>query len=52
MHYILAGKHEMKRTLGKPRHSWHYNIKVDVRETRRDLVDWIQLGTGPNGRFF
>jgi hypothetical protein len=29
---ILVGKPEGKRPLGKPRHRWEDNIKVDLRE--------------------
>jgi hypothetical protein len=28
---ILAGKPEGKRLLGRPRHKWEYNIKIDLR---------------------
>jgi hypothetical protein len=28
---ILVGKPEEKRPLGRPRHWWEYNIKIDVR---------------------
>jgi hypothetical protein len=30
---ILVGKPEEKRPLGRPRHRWVYNIKIDLRET-------------------
>jgi hypothetical protein len=29
---ILIGKPEGKRTLGRPRHRWVNNIKIDLRE--------------------
>jgi hypothetical protein len=29
---ILVGKPEGKRTLGKSRHKWEYNIKIDLRK--------------------
>jgi hypothetical protein len=29
---ILAGKPEGKRALGRPRHRWEDNIKMDLRE--------------------
>jgi hypothetical protein len=29
---ILAGKPEVKRSLGRPRHRWVDNIKIDLRE--------------------
>jgi hypothetical protein len=30
---ILVGKLEWKRPLGKSRHRWQDNIKIDLRET-------------------
>jgi hypothetical protein len=29
--------------LGRPRHRWEDNIKVDLREIEIDGVNWIQL---------
>jgi hypothetical protein len=40
---ILAGKPEGKRPLGRPRHRWMDNIKMDLREIRCDYMDWIDL---------
>jgi hypothetical protein len=40
---ILAGKPEGKRPLGRPRHRWVDNIKMDLREIGWDGVDWIDL---------
>jgi hypothetical protein len=40
---ILVGKPDGKRPLGRPRHRWVYNIKMDVREIRRDVMDGIYL---------
>jgi hypothetical protein len=40
---ILVGKPEVKRPLGRPRRRWVDNIKMDLRETRWDGVDWIDL---------
>jgi hypothetical protein len=41
---ILMGKKEGKRPLGRPRHSWKYNIKIDVREKeKKDRVVWTGL---------
>jgi hypothetical protein len=39
---ILVGKPEGKRPLGRPRHRWVDNIKMDLRE-RKDGMDWIDL---------
>jgi hypothetical protein len=38
---ILVGEPEGKRPLGRPRHRWVDNIKMDLREIGWDGVDWI-----------
>jgi hypothetical protein len=40
---ILVGKPEGKRPLGRPRHRWVDNIKMDLRQIRWDGVDWIDM---------
>jgi hypothetical protein len=40
---ILVGKPEEKRPLGRPRHRWVNNIKIDLREVGWDGMDWIDL---------
>jgi hypothetical protein len=40
---ILVGKPEGKRPLGRPRHRWVDNIKMDLREIGWDGVDWIDM---------
>jgi hypothetical protein len=40
---LLVGKPEGKRPLGKPRHSWVENIKMDLGEIRYGGMDWIGL---------
>ena len=37
------GKPEGKRSLGRPRHRWKDNIKMDLREMACDPGDWIAL---------
>ena len=32
VHRVLVGKHEGKRPLGRPRHRWEDNIKMDLQE--------------------
>jgi hypothetical protein len=44
---ILVVKPEGKRPLGRPRRRWVDNIKIDLRETRWDGMDWI--GTSEHG---
>jgi hypothetical protein len=38
-----VGKPEGKRPLGRPRHRWADNIKIDLREIVWDGMDWIDL---------
>jgi hypothetical protein len=40
---ILMGKPEGKRPLGRPRCRWLNNVKMDLRETGWDGMDWIDL---------
>jgi hypothetical protein len=40
---ILVGKAEGKRPLGRPRYGWVDNIKMDLRETGWDGMDWIDV---------
>ena len=43
------GKPEGKRPLGKPRHRWEDNIKMDLQEVGGGCGDrwsWLRIGTG------
>jgi hypothetical protein len=40
---VLIGRSEGKRPLGRPRHRWEDNIKLDLREIGIDVTNWIQL---------
>jgi hypothetical protein len=40
---LLVGKPEGKRPLGRLRHRWMDNIKMDLLEIRLNFVDWIGL---------
>jgi hypothetical protein len=40
---ILVEKPEEKRPLGRPKHRWVDNIKMDLREIGWDGMDWIDL---------
>jgi hypothetical protein len=42
-HRILVGKPGGKRPLGRPRHRWVDNIKMNLKETGWDGMDWIDL---------
>ena len=37
------GKPGRKRSLGRPRHGWEDNIKMDLQEVRCGGMDWIEL---------
>ena len=40
---VLVGKPKEKRPLGRPRHRWEYNIKMDLQEVQCGGMDWINL---------
>ena len=40
---VSVGKPEGKRPLGRQRHTWEDNIKMDLREVGCDPGDWIDL---------
>ena len=40
---VLVGKPEGKRPLGRPRHRWEDNIKMDIQEVGCGGMDWIEL---------
>jgi len=42
VHRVLVGKPEGKRPLGRPRHRWEENIKMDIREVGGG-GDWMDL---------
>jgi hypothetical protein len=42
------GKPEEKRQLGRPRRRWVDNIKMDLRGTGWDGMDWIDLAQDRN----
>ena len=43
VHRVLVGKPEGKRPLGRPRHRWEDNIKMDLQEVRGGCGDWMEL---------
>jgi len=43
VHRVLVGKPEGKRTLGRPRHRWEDNIKIDLQEVGGGCEDWMEL---------
>jgi hypothetical protein len=40
---VLVGRSEGKRPLGRSRHRWEDNIKLDFRELGIDGANWIHL---------
>ena len=47
VHKVLVGKPEGKRPLGRPRHRWEDNIKLDL-EVGRGCGDWMGLAQDRN----
>jgi hypothetical protein len=45
---ILVGKPEGKRPVGRLRRRWVDNIKIDLRETGWDGMNWIILAQDRN----
>ena len=43
---VLVGKPKGKRPLGRPRHRWEDNIKMDLQEVGCGVMDWIGIGIG------
>ena len=45
----LVGKHEGRRPLGRPRHKWEDNIKIDLKRSGMGIWTgsiWLRIGTG------
>jgi len=40
---VLVGEPERKSPLGRPRHRWEDNIKMDLQEVGCWVLDWIRL---------
>ena len=40
---VLVGKPEGKRSLGRPRHRWEDNIKMDLQDVGGGCVEWMEL---------
>ena len=43
LYLVLVGKPEGKRPLGRRRHRWEDNIKMDLQEVGCGGMDWIEL---------
>jgi hypothetical protein len=49
VHWVLVGKPEGKRPLGRPRRRWEDNIKMDLQEVGRGVGtgwSWLRIGAG------
>ena len=40
---MLAGKPKGKRPLGRPRRRWEDNIRMDLKELRINMRNWVDL---------
>ena len=40
---VLVGKPEGNRPLGRPKHRWQDNSKIDIQEVGCECMDWIDL---------
>ena len=49
VHRVLVGKPEGKRPLGRPRHRWEDNIKMDLQEVGGVETGWSWLSIGTGG---
>jgi len=45
---VSIGKPECKRPLGRLYRTWEDNIRVHLRETRKEVVDWKYKGHDRN----
>jgi hypothetical protein len=43
VHRVLVGKPEGKSPLGRPRHRWEGNFKMDLQAVGVGCGDWIEL---------
>jgi hypothetical protein len=48
-YWVLAGKPEAKKTLGRRRHTWEENIKMHLQEVGLGGMDWIDLAQDGRG---
>jgi hypothetical protein len=47
--WVLMGKPEGKRPLGRPRRRWEDNIKMDLQEVEGGRGDWMELAQDRDG---
>jgi hypothetical protein len=52
MYRVLVGRPDRKKLLGRPRHRWKDNIKMDLQEVGWEEwlgLLWLRIGTGGGG---
>jgi hypothetical protein len=42
LYRVLVGEPERMGPLGRPRHRWEDNIKMDLQEVECGVMDWIE----------
>jgi hypothetical protein len=48
-HRVLVGRPEGRRPLGRPRHRWEDNMRIDLQEVGRGIwtgLIWLRIETG------
>jgi hypothetical protein len=45
---VFVGPSEGKRPLGRTKHGWEVNIKMDLKEIGFECVDWIDVARDKN----
>jgi hypothetical protein len=40
---VLVWRPDVKRPLGRPRHRWQGNMKIDLQEFGWGFMDWIDM---------
>ena len=48
VHRVSVGKPEGRRPLGRRRHRWDDNIKMDLQEMGRGCGDWMEMAQDMN----
>jgi len=43
VYWVLVGKRKGRRPLGRPRHKWEDNIKMNLQEVVCGGMDWIEV---------
>jgi hypothetical protein len=39
----MRNTYETKRSQARPKHRWKDNMKMDIKEIKREVMNWIQL---------